>query len=456
MPRKIVIVSQVFVPDPASVGQHMADVAFEMARRGHAVTVFASARGYENPTIRYPLHETIRGVDVHRFDRASFGKRSIFTRVVGVLSFMSQTFVRLLREPNVDAIFFSTSPPLIGFVVAIVALLRRIPIAYWAMDLNPDQLIAMRKIGPRSPIAWLLERVNRFILRQSELVVALDRFMADRLSYRAPLQDRMLVMPPWPHEDHLGGDTCSVSPPLADAHLPPPPTDNSFRQAHGLTGKFVIMYSGNHSPSNPLDTLLAASLAFAGDDDVRFVFVGGGIAKKDVDAHVARHGLKNVLSLPYQPIEALRHSLSAADVHVVSLGDEMVGIIHPCKIYGAMAVGRPILYLGPRPSHVTDLLDAHGIGWSVAHGDTAACERTIREILQTPTPRLRQMGATARTVLSQSLTQRKLCGEFCDALESAFWPAPSKATVAPPRGDTTLQQTLWPVGQTPVSTPHGT
>jgi hypothetical protein len=33
----------------------------------------------------------------------------------------------------------------------------------------------------------------------------------------------------------------------------------------------------------------------------------------------------------------------------------MVGIIHPCKIYGAMAAAKPILYFGPQPSHITDL-----------------------------------------------------------------------------------------------------
>jgi hypothetical protein len=31
-PETILIISQTFVPDPASVGQHMADVAIELAR----------------------------------------------------------------------------------------------------------------------------------------------------------------------------------------------------------------------------------------------------------------------------------------------------------------------------------------------------------------------------------------------------------------------------------------
>src|SRR5690348_15983854 len=75
--RTLVIISQTFVPDPASVGQHIADVAQEMARRGHRVVVYTSNRGYENPGLRYPSRKNLNGVDVRRLPFSSFGKRSI-------------------------------------------------------------------------------------------------------------------------------------------------------------------------------------------------------------------------------------------------------------------------------------------------------------------------------------------------------------------------------------------
>jgi hypothetical protein len=85
-----------------------------------------------------------------------------------------------------------------------------------------------------------------------------------------------------------------------------------------------------------------------------------------------------------------------------------------------MAAGRPVLYLGPRPSHVSDLLDAHGFGRAVAHGDVAGCERAIDDLRRTPPAELARMGQTARAVMDRSLTQRLLCGRFCDALERAL------------------------------------
>jgi glycosyltransferase involved in cell wall biosynthesis len=184
-----------------------------------------------------------------------------------------------------------------------------------------------------------------------------------------------------------------------------------------LAGKFVVMYSGNHSPANPLDTLLEAARRLKDDERIRFAFVGGGMSKPALDAFVAEHRLHNVISLPYQPMGDLRYSLSAADVHVVSLGNEMVGIIHPCKVYGAMAVGRPILFLGPAPSHIADLLAAHGIGWHVAHGDVEGCVETLRRVRDSTGALIGEMGGRAQAALRAGLSQPLLCNRMADAVE---------------------------------------
>ncbi len=79
-------------------------------------------------------------------------------------------------------------------------------------------------------------------------------------------------------------------------------------------------------------------------------------------------GLRNVVCLPYQPIEKLSGSLSAADLHVVVMGEPYVGIVHPCKIYNVLAVKRPFLYIGPSESHVTDII-GQSDAYVSAHGD---------------------------------------------------------------------------------------
>src|SRR5690242_6951647 len=99
-PKTLLIFSQVFVPDPASVGQHMADVATEMARRGHRVVVYTARHGYENPKVKYAARECRNGVEIRRLAFASFGKRNLIVRAFGTFTFMLQCAMIALFTRN--------------------------------------------------------------------------------------------------------------------------------------------------------------------------------------------------------------------------------------------------------------------------------------------------------------------------------------------------------------------
>ena len=89
------------------------------------------------------------------------------------------------------------------------------------------------------------------------------------------------------------------------------------------------------------------------------------------------------MCLPYQPLRQLSASLSAADLHLVVMGDPFVGIVHPCKIYNILRVGRPVIYVGPRPSPASEVLEQHVdrlLSACVSHGDAAGLARQIRRM----------------------------------------------------------------------------
>lgn len=398
--RTLVVVSQAYPPDPTSVGQHVADVASAMARRGWRVVVLTSARGYEDASRVYPARETIDGVEVRRLPLSSGGKSSIAMRLLGGTSFVAQAVMRALLMPRVDLVLVSTCPPMAPAAGVLLSWLRRVPVKFWLMDMNPDQMVAIGKIGARSLPARVFDAMNRAILRRASDVVVLDRFMAERVRAKLDVSRKISILPPWPHEDHLE---------------PVPAAENPFRDEHGLQGRRVVMYSGNHSPSNPLGTLLDAARRLRNEPGLAFLFVGGGMAKRDVEAAAAE--CPSIRALPYQPMERLRWSLSAGDVHVVTMGDDMVGILHPCKVYGAMAIARPILFLGPADCHVADVMREADIGWHVRHGDVDGAERVLREILAADAATLDAKGRRAYALLQGRLTKDALCGSFCDVLE---------------------------------------
>jgi glycosyltransferase involved in cell wall biosynthesis len=217
-------------------------------------------------------------------------------------------------------------------------------------------------------------------------VVALDRFMRDRILAKGIPEGHVVVIPPWSHDDHVRFN--------ADGRI-------RFRKEHGLEDKFVVMYSGNHSPCHPLDTLLQAALRINQRKEnglpvsplqrVHFVFVGGGSEFKRVQAFAREHQLTNLSCLPYQPLERLSESLSAADLQVVVMGDPFVGLVHPCKIYNLLRLGLPILYIGPATSHITDLYQTPGANelpplHCLAHGDVDGLLALLARLVPSSSP----------------------------------------------------------------------
>ncbi|MBC7792816.1 MAG: glycosyltransferase family 4 protein, partial [Clostridia bacterium] len=350
---------------------------------------------------RFPKNEVIEGVNVFRVPFSSFGKSNLPVRLAGALSFSLQSTLHAVLEHRPDVILVSTSPPMCSAVGALVARLRKVPLVYWVMDLNPDEIIAMGDLGKHHPAVHVMHALNHVTLHDAKAVIALDDFMAERLIAKGTDRARLHVVPPWPLDNYVE---------------PVPHADNPFRKQHNLDGRTVFTFSGNMSRASPLTTFIDAAAKLRHRDDVRFMFIGGGSGKAEVETRKKRDNLPNVIVLPYQPLEQLRYSLSAADVHLVTLGDPMVGIIHPCKVYGAMAVARPVLYMGPKPSHIAAILEAHDVGWHVRHGDVAGTVSAIENIAALPKSDLEKKGSTARKIVTQDFSMAQLCGRLCNVI----------------------------------------
>jgi len=335
---KILLLNQVFYPDVVATAQHLSDLASALSARGHQVTVICSRRAYEHPETTFPSRETWRGVNIIRVFSTRFGKGAKWRRAVDFASFLVSCCMRLLLVPKHDVVVALTTPPLISFLGAWRSKLWGERFCYWVMDFNPDEAIAAGWLHKDSLAAKWLERMSRFSLRRADKIIALDRFMRDRIVAKQIPSKKIAVIPPWPLDqvvfDSAGRDT--------------------FRATHKLTDKFVVMYSGNHSPVHPLDTILRAATQMRDQPQFVFCFIGGGSEYSRVKKYAQEN--PQVLCLPYQPLTQLSASLSAADAHIVIMGNAMLGLVHPCKIYNILMVAAPVIYIGPEPSHVTEIM----------------------------------------------------------------------------------------------------
>jgi hypothetical protein len=271
------------------------------------------------------------------------------------------------------------------------------------MDLNPDEALAAGWLSAGSLAAKGLESLSRFSLRRATKTVVLDHFMEERILAKDIEKNKIEVIPPWSHDANVRYDAEGRS---------------DFRKRHGLDDKFVIMYSGNHSPCHPLDTILEAAKELAGRGDLAFLFVGGGSQFAKVKKFGLDNALSNVVCLPYQPMDQLAGSLSAADLHLVVMGNPFVGLIHPCKIYNILRIGSPVLYIGPQPSHVSEILaqlDGQLPFGQAGHGEVS---RVVQIILQLKERAL--AGGPRKTLpLAAQFSKEHLLPRLAQVLESA-------------------------------------
>ena len=404
-PLDILMLNQAFYPDVVATAQYATDLALALSKMGHKVTVVCSSRGYDDPKVRFPNQESWNGVRIVRVRSSGFGKSSKWRRAADFGTFMTGCILRVWSLRRFDVVIAMTSPPLISFIASLAVPRRARSLVFWSMDLNPDEAIAAGWLRENSLVAHLLSRMLLHSMQRADCIIALDRFMKERIEAKGIDADKVLVVPPWAHDDRVKFD---------------PGGREEFRAIHKLSSKFVVMYSGNHSPCHPLETLMQAAERLADNDDIAFCFVGGGSEFRKVKERARSRGLRNVLCLPYEPREKLSASLSAADLHVVVMGDQYVGIVHPCKIYNVLGVGIPILYIGPAQSHLEEIVDrlrATGHVYSCSAGQVEGVIRSVFDAVQK-----RAVDIADHRRMSLDFSQQILLPRFISELERVSKP----------------------------------
>jgi hypothetical protein len=407
---KILLLNQTFFPDVASTAQHLSDLAVRLSETGHEVTVVTSNRAYDDGNKRFARRETWQGVNVIRIPSLSLGKASKLRRALTFASFLFVCTLRVLFLPKFDVVVALTSPPLISVLGAFAVALKGGRFVFWVMDLNPDEAVAAGWLSPNSTTAKILSALLRYSLRRAERIVVLDRFMKDRIVAKGISESKIDVIAPWSHNDAVQFDLEGRE---------------RFRATHALSDKFVVMYSGNHSPCHSLDTLLAVARQLSDRPEIKFCFVGGGSEFEKVKQLAAVDRLQNILCLPYQPLSALSMSLSAADLHAVVMGDAFTGIVHPCKIYNVLEIGAPVLYIGPPASHVVDVIanvrDTELV-CSARHGDVGK----IKDYIVAAAGNAERRRSASAVTAAQAFAKETLLPRLVQSIEMA----PARGRVA--------------------------
>jgi glycosyltransferase involved in cell wall biosynthesis len=412
---RLIFLNRFFHPDHSATSQILSDLAFDLAKRGRRVIVITSRQRYDAPNIRLVPWDVVRDVEIYRVWTSHFGRSGLIGRAIDYVTFyFSATWLLWRLARTSDVVVAKTDPPMLSVLVGPATRWRGAHLVNWLQDVFPEVASELGVgQGRLSKLAYaLLRGLRDRSLKRASCNVVIGDLMARRLRALGVSPARIRVIPNW-----------------ADGSLIRPivPDENLMRQEWDLREPFVVGYSGNLGRAHEYQTFLDAIARLeseaktlganaASNPLVKWLFIGGGAQYEIFRQEVETRGLTSVLFKPYQPRERLAESLSAADVHLVTLRPELEGLIVPSKFYGVAAAGRPTIFIGDKQGEISRVLAEHGCGISVSEGDGEGLARAILDLASRRNS-CADMGARARLCFERNYEKTIALGKWAALLQ---------------------------------------
>ena len=388
---RVLFVNRFFHPDHSATSQMLTDLTKDLRRTGMDVTVITGRQLIDDAQALLPVHEQLDGIDVHRVWSTRFGRTTLPGRAVDYLSFYLGAGWRLACLcRSGDVVVAKTDPPLISVVVGFVTRVRGARLVNWLHDLFPEIAERLGMSFMQGPLAGALRGLRNRSLRRARCNVVIGSRMAEQVTALGIAPERVAIVHNW-----CGGEEVR----------PQPLAGHWLRDAWNLEARFVVVYSGNMGYAHEFDTFLDAAHRLQDRTDIVFLFIGGGVQREHIEQEAARRGLTNVRFKPYQPRESLSKSLTAANVHLVSLLPRLEGLMVPSKFYAIAAAGRPILFVGAGDGELGRLIDEVNCGFQVDVGAGEVLADRITALAADPGMGKRQ-GVAARRLFDERFERR--------------------------------------------------
>lgn len=360
----VVFFNRVYPPSRGATGRVLRDLARGFARDGWSVTIITT--GAED------TRERDGPIKIMRLKAPV--KKKIFGAYFNVWVRMWWAGMGMQRP---DLVVTMTDPPLMAVAGDMIARAHKCKHIHWCQDLYPDVLPALGfKVSARV-MAFLKKRALR-AMKKANRVVVIGRCMAAHMVRNGVEARQITFIPNWPDYELLAPDKRTRRPMSGRAAFRAAndgrPVKEFLKIPEPLFAdkepKFRVLYSGTLGRAHPVQSILEASQILAADHpEIEFVFVGDGVNFERLAQERTRRGLENVRLMPYQPASRLRELMESGDVHLVSMRHDASGFLVPCKLYSAIAVARPTIFIGPSSSEVARTLADFQAGVTVPQGD---------------------------------------------------------------------------------------
>ena len=385
----ILFMAQCYAPENVSAAVLITELATDLAKRGHQVSVVTGApnypqgrvfKGYRNQLCDM---ETLNNVRVIRTWSYISPSKQFWPRLFHYGTYSATAFYGGLAAGRPD-VLVSYSPPLpLGLSAWLLSRMWHTPWVLQLEDLYPDAAVAAGVMTNKKVISFFLG-MEKFLYKNSQHISVISEGFRQTLLAKKVPNSKIEVIPVWADPDEVRPGTKA----------------NTFRHEHGLDDKFVVMYAGNIGLTSCLEDVLSTAEILRGQAKIQFVIVGEGVKKEALEAERQSKQLTNVVFLPYQPREIFPEMLGAADVILVTLNASAALSSLPSKVFNGMASARPILAVAPLGSGLAHIVKEAGCGWIVPPGSPLELAVIIAQIVGQE-PMLIQVGQNGRACLEK-------------------------------------------------------
>jgi glycosyltransferase involved in cell wall biosynthesis len=327
----------------SSGGTRHYDLAKELVKQGHEVTIFASSFDHQtrknkhitNSADKYKK-ETFNGVQ-YIWTKTYPYQRNDWRRVVNMLSYMFRVLYYSKKASECpDVVVGSLMHPLAAFIGYVIAKKKGSKFYFEERDLWPQTLIDLGKVSKRNPIVWFLSMLELFLYKKADRVIVLFDKAVNYVEQRGINREKITYLP-------NGVDLTRYN-----EEAMPIPTEIEEILV-GLKDKFIAIYTGTHGLANNLDAILetAKILKKQKKDQIHFLLVGDGPEKKRLMKYRDEEVLDNVTFIPSVAKEQIPTILKHTDVGLLPLQDSPVFKwgISPNKMFDYMASKLPVMLL---------------------------------------------------------------------------------------------------------------
>lgn len=372
------------------------DMAFELQKRGHQVTVltaipdYPEGKFYKGYGVFKKRREIIKGVDVRRSLVIPRGNGSALRLILNYLSYtlfatIKAICVGLTNKYDV-VIGHETSPVMVGIPCVIIKKLHKIPMLFWVLDLWPESLTAAGGIK-NSLILKPFECLTKWIYKNSEKILIGSQGYRKSICSKGNFENKIIYFPNW-----------------VENILTESPQSNKVPIFHD---GFNVMIAGNMGDAQDIPHVLDAANILK-NTNINFIFVGDGRKRDFVEEYVKQNNLQNkVFCIGRFPLETMPSLFSKADILLVALKNiPIFTLTVPSRLQAYMASGKPIVAM--INGEGADLIKEANCGWSVPAEDSNALARLLLTLSKENQDILEKKGANGK-IYSQKYFQFEEC-----------------------------------------------